>query len=528
MSDYSMYSSRDRAPGIIFALCLIVCLPLLILCRYNHPQADDYTLAVRAEQRNFQEDVVRVYERWSGRYSATAMSRLNPLLDGDPSGAGWGAALLILTTACAVYFSVNRIYGRISGKRERTALAAFFILLYFTLFPSPAEGMYWFSGYITYQVPVILTLFLWVLLLRSTEGKSGMVRGVLAGALVCLIAGFNLVSLIILFFLLGWFNLQHYLVNRKFSRFYAILLILMLACGLVFTLSPGHFRRMEDFSFSGNLLLSVSGAAAQTIWAFARWGIPLALSSVLYIRWWGGRMLPVIQDRERREGAGPLVMSLLFTGMLFLLYFAYAWVTGSRPTGRVDNVIFPFFTAGWFCCLQEWMWRRPHIRFFRILNRSYLAYTTGVLLLLWLFFPGGNLAGAWSDLLTGEAQAYDRQLKDRYRMIRACEEDTCRVAGLTAMPRMLYFRDLAGIEAEENTYINRAFARYFGVAAVAADPPAPPAEYRSLPWEGRLRKWRQKWFAADAFMEKRRRGKDDVFLNNIFVQMYFFNGIRQN
>ncbi|HDR89780.1 MAG TPA: hypothetical protein ENN63_09175 [Bacteroidetes bacterium] len=492
---------------MIFVLSMLVLFPLLLLCPYTHPQADDYTLAVRAEQRNFPEDVVRVYERWSGRYSATALSRLNPLLDGDPDGAGRGAALVILATVWALYFAVKRIFVKISEMRENTALAAFFVLVYFALFPSPAEGMYWFSGYITYQAPVILTLFLWALLQWRTGKKAGIWSSVVPVLLVILISGFNLVSLMVLFFLLGWFILQYYMVYRKFSRFYAILLILGLASGLVFTLSPGHFRRMEGFPFSGNLLLSVSGAAVQTIWAFVRWGIPLALSSALYIRWWGGRMVRVAQDRENRGGAGPLTMSLLFTGMLFLLYFVYAWVTGSRPTGRVDNVVFVFFLAGWFWCLEAWVQNRSHSRFFRIVQRSYVVHTSGILLLLWLFFPGGNVTQAWSDLLTGEAKAYDRQLKDRYRMIRACEEDTCMVAGLTAMPRMLYFRDLAGKEAAENTYINRSFARYYGVTAVVADPPAPPAEYRSLPWEGRLRKWRQKWFAPDAFMEKLRRGK---------------------
>ena len=489
-----MYSSRERAPGMIFVLCLLVLFPMFFLCRYNHPQADDYTLAVRAEQRNLPDDVVRVYKRWSGRYSATALSHLNPLNNGDPAGAGWGAALVILTTVCAVYLSVNRISGRISEKRERTALAAFFILLYFALFPSPAEGLYWFSGYITYQVPVILSLFLWALLLRNAKGKTGKVTGVAAALLICLIAGFNLVSLMTLFFLLGLFNLLYYLKNRKFSRFYAALLILMLAAGMIFVFSPGHFHRMHNFSFSGNFLLSISGAVIQILWAFVRWGIPLALSSVLYMRWWGSRMVSNLPDRENRGGTGSRTATLLFVGMLFILYFVYAWVTGSRPTGRVDNVVFTLFTAGWFWCLQEWMQYRPHNRFFSMLQRSYVAHTAGILLLVWLFFPGGNPAGAWSDMLSGEAQAYDRQLKERYRMIQACEGDTCMVPGLTAMPGMLYFRDLAGREATGNTYINRSFARYFGVQAVVADPPAPPAAYRSLPWEDRLRKWRREWF----------------------------------
>lgn len=66
---------------IIFVVLIVICIiPLLFLSLYNNPTNDDYTYAIRNQDTNLLTTILNTYKHWSGRYFATAISEINPLI----------------------------------------------------------------------------------------------------------------------------------------------------------------------------------------------------------------------------------------------------------------------------------------------------------------------------------------------------------------------------------------------------------------------------------------------------------------
>ena len=104
----------------LFALSII---PLIILCRYNHPSADDFGYAVNTFQEwNNSHSLLKLikeaaktsayyYNHWQGLYSSAFFLALHPAVFGESYYAWTGVIML-----CLIGGGVHVFYSHMSSK----------------------------------------------------------------------------------------------------------------------------------------------------------------------------------------------------------------------------------------------------------------------------------------------------------------------------------------------------------------------------------------------------------------------------
>lgn len=72
-----------------------------------------------------------------------------------------------------------------------------------------------------------------------------------------------------------------------------------------------------------------------------------------------------------------------------------------------------------------------------------------------------NVRTAYKDLLSGTAQKYDAEMKERYEQLSNCTSETCVVPLIQHTPRTIFAHELARKSSEEEYYYNECIADYF-------------------------------------------------------------------
>lgn len=471
---------KRQVPYLLF-LCLgvLALLPFLLLTLYNHPQADDYGFAVRDTTYSFWETHKTFYLNWTGRYFSTNTAfHVNPLIYRAIGSAvtvyKLYSLLLILLLGVSTFFLLFKLLSPYFKIISILALAVLLLCLYLLQMQSVSEGIFWLSGYLTYQLPNILMLLMLALLVGffKTGDKTVKTAYVALAALFCVaIVGSNEMS-VVMAFTTTLFLLYNNWNGRKNRPYLLFLFLACVAACLVAVLAPGNYARMEDHPNASRPLWATVYAFFLTGLSFYRWLAPLLAASMLYLFYWG---LPLAQ---KAKALGVFQVSLrtavlYFLVTLFLMQFAFTWAVGERPTPRVENVIYFFFVFGWFYILQVAV-----IKYARLLQAERnlspaLPVAAFVLFTLFLFDIDKNVATAYVDLFSGKAAAYDRAMYQRYDSLQASRCDTCALAPLPAIPQSVYFLDL--MEGEENSsfWVNRDFADYWNKSGVYLSSPNP-------------------------------------------------------
>ena len=96
-------------------------------------------------------------------------------------------------------------------------------------------------------------------------------------------------------------------------------------------------------------------------------------------------------------------------------------------------------------------------------NSNFLSYTKWVKYFLFILIfirlgENNNIRIAYSDLLSGRAYKYDRELRDRYKAIQNNEKDTLVIPKLTSLPKTIHFED---IRSNPKHWINQCYKSYF-------------------------------------------------------------------
>ncbi len=451
-----------RPKLFLWCLLLLALARYLWLACYVHPFADDLAYAFAGMHSDLLDRLVREYHFWNGRYFSNVLVLRGPMV------LGWEAGLplyrlipvlLLLATWWAASYLIRTIAdGRLS--RSDAALGGlFFLLVFLNAMPDLSEGIYWYTGAVTYQLPNILMLLLaaaWCLHIRS-GWRSPTRRYVWMALLTVVIAGCNEQHMALLVLAHAVLFAVHWRMTGKPEALTMTVFILSLMCLVVVAVAPGNAVRGAHFPARHDLLPTLGYAVLQAgrfigTWLFTTMLLP---ASFFFLVWFRHSSLDPTWCRMDRWVALAIPFAVVFVSML-LPY----WSTGILGQYRTVNAALFFFIPAWLLALAVW-----EVQVFRarwpltVPGGSLVNFGLTVAVLLFVF---GNDRYVTADLLSGRMERYDAAVMDRVGLIRTAVTTGVREVLLPPFheePRCL---KIVQPGTDPDNWINHSMAQYFG------------------------------------------------------------------
>lgn len=469
------HRAADIAQPKLYALLLLAVaaavLPFFLLTLYAHPSADDFCYASAFRNKDFWSNAKGEYLGWKGRYSAIFLTAAYHELGGMLLTYRYALLLFLGLLAAGIYaYVVSLTEG--SGSRLRTlTLSLGFGALYFGTMPMVPATLYWLDGAFQYQTGGIFALLalsaLFALYRTGTAAYAS-----LACLCVFLAIGASETAMITLAAVVALMAYSRVYIRPQARPMWTAVVIVTILSSALLILAPGNFVRAEHASpdagrfwfafshawFHGGATLA-SWVANPGVWLATALFVPVAL-----------RMAYLENVRSDANRTRLLLMMALIPGLVWVLHFVLWWAAATNPPGRMLNMMYLLFLAGWFAAVLEAVAltaRRCPIVFTEELFPASLRLGNAAATIAFAAYLFGytHVHSAYADLLYRAAE-YDRTMNNRYARI--TEEKRSAADGRPAMvfaavrepPKVLMYSD---IQASEGNWRNSCFARYFGL-----------------------------------------------------------------
>ena len=155
----------------ILLLAGVCLLPFLLLGFFNFPGADDYSYANVAIAKGFWESQIHWYHAWSGRYIATVLLSISPVVYHWFIGYKLIGIVTFLLFMGSSFVCVSALCGTLVEKSKVHAVFWVSSLLYLCEMPSITEAFHWFPGVTNYTLALMIFLLGVGYYVQST-GKS--------------------------------------------------------------------------------------------------------------------------------------------------------------------------------------------------------------------------------------------------------------------------------------------------------------------------------------------------------------------
>ena len=459
------------SPWLFILFSLACLLPFFILAAFNHPSADDFTVAYSLKVKSFWAAQVNWYLTWSGRYISTAVvSLLHPLVYKSFFLYRLYPLLLLIST----WLSIRHLFKSLIPQLELTALWAasgICMITMLSILPSMVQGYYWVPGSLIYMLGNIFTLLFASNLLRFVKSRNNshfclfLFFGILA-------IGSNELNLFIVLGIICIWGLGKFIQDKKLSM-QAVLSIAILGIASALSLfAPGNSARGAVIeSAKGNegfvihdpifaILKSVMHGSSDLLhWVMVSPLLILCFLVILKRRELMTNLKPVLH---------PLLVWLAVLGLFFFLYFPYYY-----GTGNPDSTSFPARTSNVICfylCFALPVGILYTVEWFSKVKNQTLSISTSPLffqgssaILLLAVLISGNVKMALKDLRSRDFLAYHSELNARYEFMSSNPADTLVVDSLHFFPRTIYMEDISSVS--EN-WKNAPYANYFGKKSI--------------------------------------------------------------
>jgi hypothetical protein len=228
--------------------------------------------------------------------------------------------------------------------------------------------------------------------------------------------------------------------------------------------SPGNAARAAEYPLRHQLGHSLVMTALQTVRFIGEWMAsgPLLVASALWLIH-ADRITTLVAPSRARVYLPLCVIGLLL--VVPISAFPAYWATGILGQHRTMNTAYFAFLLLWFLALGLWS---------ALGSRSMPAVQTAVrglrvplvALLLASLALTHNSYGVGADLVAGRFAAFDREMLERESTLRGCREArgaNCAIEAVRTIPASFFVLD---ISRDARDWVNVAYARYFGLAAV--------------------------------------------------------------
>lgn len=417
----------------IIAVSLICLLPFLYICRYVYPVNDDYFYAMDHIGIDCFTAVTDSYMNWSGRYLATFISSLNPLVCGQDGVFLYKIASLsvVLLFFAVPFISFYIMFGKRLGKLRAAALGALFFITYMALCPRVSELFFWFSTYTAFTLPSLLAL-----LFFSTLMLKGKIVFILQCILAFLIPGGNEVTAVL--FVLTVCFIAFVSKSRRI-----VLLACLAVLGIVVVMmSPGNAVRMSGQLSGHPYLWTVVVSVAQTLsWGYL-WIPTLLLATLVYIPLVGLRLSDM-----RIFNVRPMFYVAFVVVAVLLAHIPPTLGLSSVMTGRTANSLLFFFIPFYFFGIQMIIARNEEsVSKIFSFGKSWIVVALAVFCYVFLcpLSLESPVSTAYFDIISGKAKRYYdiRIARDRQAQEHKNEDILVLFEPLGVTSRTLFSKDL--------------------------------------------------------------------------------------
>lgn len=453
---------------ILLLFLFVILLPYLLISFYCNPAADDFEYAASCTHHGFWTSVKRDYLNWNGRYTDNLFAFASPLVWGNMGMYKLMPVLLYSLTYSAAHFFLKTILqDRVKGVVLHI-LVLVFILLYVYNAPTLSESFYWYTGAITYQLAMLLSLVYLATLYKFCEEKyykSKVIHLILLALLALFIIGLNEAILLVFLAFHFIFVVKRFALDKdRISLVVLILVILVSSAFVIF--SPGNQGRESNFPERHQFFYSLYMTAQQIVRFLFTWiaQVPFVTATLLFIPLvdYLAREIPFFKNKFY---VSPLITFLCLPGIIFICVFAAYWGMGLLGQHRTVNVAYFFFIPLWFMNVYNGViyLKRKGNEMTAPIRQFQFAFL--LLFLTGLVFTNNGVRVNF-DLLNGRAARYNREMEARYALVKAAAgagSNEVVVENLSAKPQALYLFD---ITCDPENWINKCYSDYFGVKLV--------------------------------------------------------------
>lgn len=454
---------------VVLLLLAIVLLPYVIISFYCHPAGDDFSYAASSMHKGYWFSYFRDYHIWNGRYTSNFLVFASPLVWNSFFIYKLIPLLLLVLSYFSLLFFIQTITNKKITEVELHLFASTVLVLYLYNAPSFTETFYWYTGAITYQLANVLTLVYLALLYRHCDGDYCFNRTIHTSLMLLLIpsiCGFNEVIMLFMLAFHALFSFK-WIRYKKENKGVAVLLLLIVASAAsIMLFAPGNAGRASNFPEKYQLFHSIYMTALQTVRFMFKWiiQVPFIAATVLFVPV-SKRLAEVSPFFKNNFYVSPLITFLCLPAILFLYVFPAYWNMGMLGQHRTLNAAYFFFIPLWFMNVHIAVNQlSAKVQQTIIPNAKYKVVFT--LLLFAGSFLANNGYTVCVDLLSGGAISYDREMNERYTILRSAAAAGAKevvVSNLNSKPAALHIFD---ITCEPGNWINKSSADYFGLEGV--------------------------------------------------------------
>ena len=499
-------SLRSLLPrlGLVLALA-----PFLLLCAFDQPFFDDFRNGTWMREHGTWGVQLWLFRTWTGRFTTTfIMTVLNPVAYGWLGGVKLvTAGLLVAQWASLAHLlrALRRLPLGLHITRVQAGWAAAAVLaLFCNAAPAPFSFLYWYSGAIVYQLPLIALLNFTALALRVGWGAPTHRWRWAALAVLPLVLALtgNELTLVQALPVLALLALP-----RAARPQLALWLLIGALATAVAALAPGNWARAAamapptDPYHAWHWLVLIPRAVLSMSLFLLKPMNGLSTLAATAVGWWAGRLpaapetlgAPLFTVLSRRQW---LVALLAYGALNFIGFVLFRHLIVGAPLMRAQNeillvLLFSTGLLGWLAGRQQRMPRASHALDYPIetsetqqLPKRRQLLPLASLLLLTGLLAAGHVPEAWRELATSAAP-FDAQMRARFAALQAAHQ--AGASHVTLPPLRLFYGHVlvplsrfshdiefdldltAGCEGN----INGVMENYFEVPDVCCDPAAP-------------------------------------------------------
>lgn len=454
-------------------ICAFILIPLLFLGFFNYPSADDYAYAVPVLKSGFWAAQKEWYQIWSGRFIATALLCIGPVVFKSFFAYKFVGIFTFLAFLLALNFFLKTLLAKAWNKNEFKIFFVLFTAVLLSEIPSITEAFHWYSGVVTYTWAFILFLFGLSYYLRTREimleglglymeKPPYILDTIILSVFSFALAGFN-ETLILLWMYLAVIGGLVFWVKRRIIDYALLVSSLFGLIGFYIVFKcPGNAVRSAQFANTHNILYTLARPTGLFVEIFFRYLKPPFILALLVstpeIIKLKNKMPNVTYGRIARWGTFVFFFSLVF------LFLAPAhWAIGGAPPRRAMNILCFIHVLFIFFIYCQWVWasNAKPLKVYNVIV-SKIGKVGVASLLIISFMVVSNIGVAWEDLLF-RASDYARQQQKRIDLLEAANGNDVVFEPLRYRPETLFFTE---IEKDPKDWVNAAVASYFGVKSV--------------------------------------------------------------
>lgn len=441
---------------------LIILSPYIYISFFAQPIADDFTYAFKGKNYEIIEILKHEFFNWNGRYSSNLFVILNPIVFNSFVGYKLIPVFSILLTLFSFYFFVSAV-SDLFTKTEKLSNSLILTLLYLYQMPIISEGIYWYTGLVTYHLGNILLLLILTLFFKYFKNKfiiNKYMHQSIIFILIFIIIGLN--EVIMLNLLIYSFVCFFIAYIRKFQskHFLILLFAFSIICSAIVFFAPGNNNREALFFNNHNFTSSFINSIIQTFRFIFEWlsSIPLIIVSIFYF--FINKQLSAKEFIFKNSFfLTPIISTLLIFITVFVCIFPAYWATGILGQQRSVNVAYFLFLILWFINLT--------VVFNNLKGYSIHSHLTpeiklfAVLLMLISFSVTKNGLSLITDIAYSKEIQYNKLMTDRCNSLSIFNRnstDTIYLKKIPNPPKTLFILD---ITENSECWMNKGYNVYF-------------------------------------------------------------------